>query len=111
MATTLKLENQGKPTPPIWKKVGKWLVRLSPVVTGTVILLPIPVLLKGMIIFSANLLLAIGKELTTYTFDPEKVPLSYFPQIEVPQAPATKNVTKTVERIAEIKATQEEISK
>ena len=83
MATTLKRENRGKPTPPIWRKVGKALVWLMPVVSGSILMLPVSILLKSLIVVGANLLLAIGKELTTYTFDPKQVPPTYDASKEV----------------------------
>lgn len=108
MATTLKLSNKGKPTPPFWKGVGKVLVWSMGVVSATIVALPIPSLLvKGAIVLGANLLLALGKELTTMTFDPTKVPLTYTPQPETAQPPATKDVSKEVAEIEETKLQEE----
>jgi hypothetical protein len=106
MATTLKLENKGKPTPPFWKKVGEALVWSMPLVTAAVWVIPIPDEWKAVISVGANTLLALGKKLTTYTFNPEKVPLTYFPQVATPEQPDTKDVTRAVERIAEIEKKQ-----
>ena len=108
MATTLKKENKGKPTPPFWRGVGKVLVATMGIASTTVAILPIPsLLIKGLIIFGINSLLYLGKELTTYTFDPAKVPLTYTPQPEVAQPPETKDVTKEVEKIEEVKQKEE----
>ncbi len=81
--TTLKLENHGKPTPPIWRGVGRVLVILMPVVTAVIMIIPIPEPCKGLIAVGANALLAIGKELTTYTFNPADVPVTYNPEKEI----------------------------
>jgi hypothetical protein len=83
MATTLKFENKGKPTPPFWKGLGKVLVWAMPIVSTTIVVLPIPsLLIKSLIVLGTNLLLALGKELTTMTFNPEQVPLTYNPNME-----------------------------
>lgn len=94
MATTLSRANIGKPTPPFWHKVGKALVWLMPVISGSILVLPIPsLLIKGLLVVGSNLLLAIGKQLTSMTYDPTKVPLTYFPVKEIPEIPTTKDVT------------------
>jgi len=81
--TTLKKENKGKPTPPFWKKVGRGLVWSMPIVSATIVVLPIPsIFVKGLLVLGANLLLAVGKELTTYTFNPTQVPPTYNPDKE-----------------------------
>jgi len=81
--TSFKKENKGKPTPPFWKKVGKGLVWAMPIVSATLVTLPIPsILVKGLLVLGVNLLLALGKELTTYTFNPTKVPPTYNPEKE-----------------------------
>jgi hypothetical protein len=83
MATTLKRENKGKPTPPLWKGVGKVLIAVMGIASTTIAVLPIPSLLvKGLIIFGVNALLYLGKELTTMTFNPKQVPLTYNPNME-----------------------------
>ena len=83
MATTLKIKNKGKPTPPFWKAVGRVLVWSMPIISGSILVLPIPsLLIKGLMVVGANLLLAVGKELTTYTFNAEQVPLTYNPNME-----------------------------
>jgi hypothetical protein len=106
MATTLKLDNHGKPTPPGLRRLGRILVILMPVVTAVLLVVPIVQPWKDVIVVGTNALLALGKELTTYTFDPEKVPMTYFPQPSAEQF-ETKDVTKTVEKIAEIELTLE----
>jgi hypothetical protein len=108
MATTFKKENQGKPTPPFWKTIGKILVWSMPVVTAVIMVTPLPPAWKTVVTVGANALLALGKELTTYTFNPKKVPITYFPQPEIPEQPTTKDVTEEVEKIAEVKAVAEE---
>lgn len=83
MATTLRLENKNKPTPPFWKTVGRILVWIMPVISGSILVLPIPsLLIKGALVVGTNLLLALGKELTTMTFNPDKVPPTYTPNKE-----------------------------
>lgn len=83
MATTLSLANKGKPTPPFWKGFGKVLVVTMGIASTTIAVLPIPsIIVKGLIIFGINALLYVGKELTTMTFNPDKVPLTYNPNLE-----------------------------
>lgn len=109
MATTLSRSNRGKPTPPFWRGVGRALVVTMGIASTTIALVPIPsLLIKGLIIFGINALLYLGKELTTLTFNPAQVPLSYFPQPETPLQPATKDVSKEVEKIEEVKEAAEE---
>ena len=67
--TTFKLENRDKPTPKVWVKVGKGLVVAMPVVTGSVLAVPMPTLPKLGIMIFANGLLLLGKYLTTLTAD------------------------------------------
>jgi len=110
MSTTLRKENKGKPTPPFWKGFGRALVLLATPITAIILVVPIPEPWKTIIAVSANALLALGKELTTYTFNPKQVPLSYFPQKDDVPPTATKDVTEEVARIEE-KLIDEKLSK
>ena len=101
MATTVKIENIGKPSPPIWKKIGNWaLYGAWTIAVVAKIFVPEPyksAIMELMVIFGP-----LVKGATKLTFNPEKVPLTYFPQVTTPEQPETKDVTKAVERIAEI---------
>lgn len=108
MATTVSIKNINKPSPPIWKKIGNWAIYGVLPVTIAVAKFFVPEPYKSLIIELAAILMPLIKGATKLTFNPEQVPLSYFPQPETPQQPATKDVTKEVEKIKEVKADAEE---
>lgn len=107
MATTVSIKNIGKPSPPIWKKIGNWALYGGwAIAVVAKFFVPEPyksAIMELMVIFGPLI-----KGATKLTFNPEQVPLSYFPQPETPQQPATKDVTKEVEKIEEVKADAEE---
>ena len=98
MATTISLSNVGKPSPPIWKKIGNWALYGGwAIAVVAKFFVPEPyksIIMELMVIFGPLI-----KGATKLTFDPAKVPLSYFPQPEPVNAPETKDVTKEVEKI------------